>query len=133
MRLEIGDMRLFVEGEAELSAALRSLVQHYANKELAAMLGVSERTLRRWKDAGLLPQRGRERLTLLDLIREGMLAGQRPGSRPSGAAIAAPAAGWHRIDPGTTDPAPPGGAMATRISSQGLAGKNVQAGNPRAL
>ncbi|MDH4246241.1 MAG: MerR family DNA-binding transcriptional regulator [Deltaproteobacteria bacterium] len=68
MQIQVGPVYMVLEGEEELQAALRTLFRHLSNKELAEMVGVSERTVRRWKDEGLLPDRGRERVMILDLL-----------------------------------------------------------------
>ena len=68
MRIQVGRVELVLEGEQELQEALRTLFRHLSNKELADTLGVSERTVRRWKDEGWLARRGRERVMLLDLL-----------------------------------------------------------------
>jgi excisionase family DNA binding protein len=47
---------------------LRSLMRHVSNQEIADMLGISERTVRRWKHEGRLPRREHARLKLADLI-----------------------------------------------------------------
>ncbi|MDH5753251.1 MAG: helix-turn-helix domain-containing protein [Deltaproteobacteria bacterium] len=85
MRIRVGTVCLDVEGDRELQGALRSLFRHLSNKELGDILGISERTVRRWKDEGQLPSKGRERLTMLDLLQT-IQGGEitEPAGRPSG-------------------------------------------------
>lgn len=68
MHLELGGIRLVVESEAEMVEVLTAMLRHLTNKEVAGILGVSERTVRRWKEEGRLPDRGNEQVTLAELV-----------------------------------------------------------------
>lgn len=94
MRIELGAVRLVLDNGEDMDEVLRGLLRHLTNKEIAALLGVSERTVRRWKVQGRLPARGSDQITLLELLRflapSGALAGVPPVAA-GGAAAAAPA------------------------------------------
>ena len=54
--------------EDEALTIIQGLLRHVNNKEVASMLGISERTVRRWKLAGRLPNKEHEQISLLELI-----------------------------------------------------------------
>lgn len=67
MVLEFGSVRVVLDDPEQVQAVLRDLLRQLTNREVADILGVTERTVRRWKLAGRLP--GAERTTLLALLR----------------------------------------------------------------
>lgn len=69
MRIELGSVKLVLDSGEDVDEVLRRLLRHFTNKEIAALLGVSERTVRRWKEQGRLPSRGSGQITLLELLR----------------------------------------------------------------
>jgi len=66
--LEFGSIRVTLDTEEETVSLLTALMRHLGNKEVAAMIGVSERTVRRWKQEGRLPCRANEPVMLADLL-----------------------------------------------------------------
>jgi hypothetical protein len=66
--IELGGVRIHLGVDEDAVSLLRSLMRHVSNQEIADMLGISERTVRRWKRQGRLPRRGHARLKLADLI-----------------------------------------------------------------
>ncbi len=78
--IEVGAVKIHLEQNEEAMALLESLLRPLNNKEVAAMIGVSERTVMRWKRCGRLPSRNKGQIFVLDLIRhlapEGQPAGQ---------------------------------------------------------
>ena len=73
--IELGSVRIHLDANEDALELLRSLMRHVSNQEIADMLGISERTVRRWKHEGRLPRQGHARLKLADLIEH--LARQR--------------------------------------------------------
>lgn len=57
-----------LDSNEEAVSLLTSLLRHLSNKEVATMVGVSERTVRRWKLEGRLPSRTNEPVMLADLL-----------------------------------------------------------------
>ncbi|HKI99849.1 MAG TPA: helix-turn-helix domain-containing protein [bacterium] len=80
MRLELGALTVEVERQEDAADFLRGLFRHLNNKEVADLLGVTDKTVRRWRRAGRLPTRGGGQLTLLDLLHH-----LGPGAQPSDA------------------------------------------------
>lgn len=66
--IEVGKLRIHLQEDEDAVSLLQSLMRHVSNQEIADILGVSERTVRRWKDQGRLPRREHARLKLADLI-----------------------------------------------------------------
>lgn len=69
MRLELGALTVETERPEDAAALLRGLLLHLNNMELANLLGVSDKTVRRWRRTGRLPRHERGQITLLDLLR----------------------------------------------------------------
>ena len=64
----VGPCRLeFDSGETAL-VVIEGLMRHLNNKELGGLLGISERTVRRWKCSGRLPNKDNEQVSLLELL-----------------------------------------------------------------
>ena len=66
--IEVGKLRIHLQEDDDAVSLLQSLMRHVSNQEIATMLAVSERTVRRWMREGHLPQRQHARLKLSDLI-----------------------------------------------------------------
>lgn len=77
--IEVGAVKFHLEEDEEAVKLLESLLRPLNNKEVAAMIGISERTVMRWKRLGRLPSRDTGQIFVLDLIRH--LA---PEERPKG-------------------------------------------------
>lgn len=75
--IEVGAVKIHLEENEEAVALLESLLRPLNNKEVAAMIGISERTVMRWKRSGRLPTRNKGQIFVLDLIRH--LAPERLG------------------------------------------------------
>ena len=67
--IEIGEVKIHLEKNEEAVDMLQALLRPLSNKEVAAMIGISERTVVRWKQTGLLPARETGQLLLVDLVR----------------------------------------------------------------
>ncbi|MBI3994034.1 MAG: hypothetical protein HY342_12235 [Candidatus Lambdaproteobacteria bacterium] len=66
--VHLGALRLELdEGDAALDV-LTGLLRHLNNKEVGRLLGISERTVRRWKLSGRLPSKDNEQISLLELL-----------------------------------------------------------------
>ena len=76
--IEVGKLRIHLTEDEDAVTLLQSLMRHVSNQKIATILGISERTVRRWKRKGRLPQRGHARLKLADLIEH--LAGGMAGA-----------------------------------------------------
>lgn len=98
MRLELGTLTVQVEHQEEATAFLRGLFRHLTNKEVAELLGVTDKTVRRWQQTGRLPSRSGGQLTLLDLL--GHLFSAAPADPPR----LAQAARAPRACPGSPSP-----------------------------
>jgi hypothetical protein len=81
--IELGELRIHLREDEEAVTLLQSLMRHVSNQEIATMLGISERTVRRWKRAGQLPRPEHARLKLADLL--GHLSRSLAGSGTPGA------------------------------------------------
>ena len=66
IRLELGALSVVIEDPDELKAFMRPLCHHMSQKETAEVLGISDRTLRRWRAERQLPLTGP--LTLMELL-----------------------------------------------------------------
>jgi len=67
--IEVGAIKVHLEGHDEAMKFLTSLMRPLSNKEIAAMIGISERTVARWKINGRLPSRVNGQLYLVDLLK----------------------------------------------------------------
>jgi 6-phosphogluconate dehydrogenase (decarboxylating) len=56
--VEVGAVRVYVDTIAEVHAVLEPLLQFSSQKKLAQLLGISTRTLHRWRHSGRLPPAG---------------------------------------------------------------------------
>jgi hypothetical protein len=79
MRMELGAVSVEVDGQAELDAFLRRILRALTNKEVGAFLGVTERTVRRWKLEGRLPGPRKGQVTVLELLQFLQAQGSAPG------------------------------------------------------
>lgn len=80
MRIDLGPVRVeFGKGEDPVTF-LRGLLRPLNNLELADMLGVSPKTVQRWKADGRLPRGEGNQVRLLDLLQAGRWPG-RPGGK----------------------------------------------------
>ena len=68
MKMELGSVRVVTESQEEIVDVLKTLLRHLSNKEVGALLNISERTVRRWKLSGRLPSRGSDPILLADLL-----------------------------------------------------------------
>ena len=69
--IEVGAVKIHLQEGEEAVSMLEALLRPLSNKEVAAMIGISERTVMRWKQAGRLP--ARERAKTLDPLRPFLL------------------------------------------------------------
>ena len=67
--IEVGAVKIHLQEDEEAVVLLEKLLRPMSNKEVAAMIGVSERTVMRWKRAGRLPSRDNGQVFMVDLIR----------------------------------------------------------------
>lgn len=67
--IEVGAVKIHLEEDEETVALLEKLLRPLSNKQVAAMIGVSERTVMRWKRAGRLPSRDGGQVFMVDLLR----------------------------------------------------------------
>lgn len=90
MRLELGALRIELEEGDDVEAFFRGLFRHFNNMELSEILGVSPKTVTRWKRDGRLPGGQGKGLSMLELL--GAAGGRTvttrgipgPGTIPSG-------------------------------------------------
>ena len=68
MRMELGSFKIVLDPEDDREAVFRWIFRNLSNKELGEILGVTEKTVRRWKVNGRLPCRENGRIMLLDLV-----------------------------------------------------------------
>lgn len=66
--IELGPLRLRAASGEDLEQVLSGLMRFLTNQEVADRLGVSERTVRRWRADGTLPTTKGEKITVLDLL-----------------------------------------------------------------
>lgn len=74
--IEVGAVKIHLREDEEAMVLLEKLLRPMSNKEVAAMLGISERTVMRWKRAGRLPSRESGQVFMVDLIRH--VAAEKP-------------------------------------------------------
>lgn len=67
--IEVGAVKIHLQEGEEAVSMLEALLRPLSNKEVAAMIGISERTVMRWKQAGRLPAREGGQVFMVDLIR----------------------------------------------------------------
>ncbi len=67
--IEIGAVKIHLQENEEAQTLLEAMLRPLNNKEVAAMIGVSERTVMRWKQVGRLPSRRNGQVFMVDLIR----------------------------------------------------------------
>ena len=67
--IELGFLQIHLPEGAEATGMVEILLRPLVNKQIAAMLGISERTVIRWKRAGMLPCRGKSQVFMMDLLR----------------------------------------------------------------
>lgn len=77
--IEVGAVKIHLNEDEEAVGMLEKLLRPLSNKEVAAMIGVSERTVMRWKRMGRLPSRDSGQVFMVDLIRH-VAPGQPAGS-----------------------------------------------------
>ena len=68
MRLELGALRIELEAGDDVEAFFRSLFRHFNNMELSEILGVSPKTVTRWKRDGRLPTGSGKGLAMVELL-----------------------------------------------------------------
>ena len=68
MRLELGALKIELDEGDDVEAFFRSLFRHFNNMELSEILGVSPKTVTRWKRDGRLPGGQGKGLTMLELL-----------------------------------------------------------------
>ena len=66
--VHLGALRLDLEESDAAFEVLTALLRHLNNKEVGGLLGISERTVRRWKLSGRLPNKDNEQVSLLELL-----------------------------------------------------------------
>lgn len=66
--IEIGAIKIHLYEDEGVINLMGEIVRPLVIKEIAAMLQVSERTVMRWRQGGILPPRGRQ-LSMVDLVR----------------------------------------------------------------
>ena len=83
MQIQIGNITLVLEPGEDPTTMLQNLLRRLTNQELADFLGVSERTVRRWKMLGRLPGL-HARPALLELLQSNPagLAREPGGGKP---------------------------------------------------
>ena len=68
-KIEVGGVVISLETGEEAMTMLQSLLRPLNNKEVASLIGISERTVARWKKNGRLPSRGTGQVFMMDLVR----------------------------------------------------------------
>lgn len=81
MRMTVGAVTVEVEHPDAAESFLRSLFRHLTNQEVAELLGVTDKTVRRWQRSGRLPYRPGGQTLLLDLVTYLGAAPPRAGGR----------------------------------------------------
>lgn len=69
MRLQVGAFAVECERHEDAEEFLRRLVRQLNNKEVAGLLGVTDKTVRRWRRAGRLPGEPGGQVSLLELLQ----------------------------------------------------------------
>ncbi len=90
MKLEIGPLRITLEPGEEPAAVLSSLLRRLSNKELSHAIGVSDKTVQRWKMEGRLPTRTGGHVLLVDLLAAGPSLTTSGGAHAAGALVSRP-------------------------------------------
>lgn len=67
-KIEVGIIHIHLPAHESAVAVVEGLLRPMVNKEIAAMMGISERTVMRWKKSGQLPSRGRRQVFLIELL-----------------------------------------------------------------
>jgi len=84
--IEVGSVKIHLQEGEEAVSMLEALLRPLSNKEVAAIIGISERTVMRWKQAGRLPARESGQVFMVDLIRhlapEGVTGRELAGALP---------------------------------------------------
>lgn len=101
MRLELGALTVEVERQEDAAAFVRGLLRHLNNVEVAGLLGVSTKTVRRWKRAGRLPDPAGGQINLLELLHHL----QPQHDAPGGTGVPARLAAGTVVTSGATGPA----------------------------
>jgi hypothetical protein len=108
MRLELGAFTVEVERQEDAAAFLCGLLRRLNDKQVGEVLGVTDKTVRRWKREGRLPNEKNGRLSLLHLLQKApptLLPG-----RSAARAVTAPAEGPAVGAPVSAAARPTGGA-----------------------
>ena len=85
MRLELGALKIELEEGDDVEAFFRGLFRHFNNMELSEILGVSPKTVTRWKRDGRLPGGSGKGLTMLELLGAERGGAERGGNVKRGA------------------------------------------------
>ena len=67
--IEVGSIKIHLEEIEETITVLQSLLRPLNNKEVATMIGISERTVVRWKKLGQIPSRSNGQVFMVDMLR----------------------------------------------------------------
>lgn len=70
MELEFGPLRMKVETLTQAQTLIEHFSAHLSYRQAANFLGISERTLRRWRSSGRLPALRERPITRLALLHE---------------------------------------------------------------
>ena len=92
MRLELGAFTVEVERQEDAAAFVCGLLRRLNNRDVGHLMGVTDKTVRRWRREGRLPSEEGAQLTLLNLLY--YLAPplpRLPGGAAAGPATAPPA------------------------------------------
>jgi Homeodomain-like domain len=68
LRVELGALTVEVERQEDAAALLRSLCRRLNAREVAELLGVTDKTVRRWRELGRLPGDAHGHFTLMHLL-----------------------------------------------------------------
>lgn len=85
--MNLGPIQMEFGQEEEALTVLRGLLRHVNNKEVAHLLGISERTVRRWKLSGQLPNKEHEQVSLLELVSHLLQTDVRPPAALMGSLV----------------------------------------------
>lgn len=67
--IEIGQVKIHLENDEDPAELLKTMFRPLSNKEMAGMIGISERSVLRWKSEGRLPTKPKGQVNLIDLLR----------------------------------------------------------------
>ena len=67
--IEVGAVKIHLDENEEVVSLLQALLRPLNNKEIATVVGISERTVLRWKKEGRLPSRQKGQVLMVDLLR----------------------------------------------------------------